>query len=148
MKARLLLPVLLAGAVLGCAHEKKDGNLTQPASAKTQAVVSDMAIDMFDEAYSRWQAYIKTPAVQFSSNPKAYVDCEQFRAIVALGPEALGLLAGKIKAGAASGWGESEFFLWQAMRAISGVDLSKVKPYAGEQELALRYADWWAAGRR
>ena len=147
MKARLLLPVLLAGAVLGCAHDKKDGNLTQPASAKTQAVVSDMAINRFDETYSRWQVYIKTPAVQMNSNPKAYVECEPFRAIIALGPDALGLLAGKIKAGAASGWGESEFFLWHAMRAISGVDLSGAKPYDGEQEMALRYADWWAAGR-
>lgn len=146
MTARLLLPALLAGAVLGCAHDKKDGNLTQPASAKTQAVVSDMATK-FDEAYSNWQAYIKTPAVQMSSNSKAYVECEPFRAIVALGPGALGAMAAKIKEGASSGWGESQFFLWYAMRELSGVDLSEAKPYDGEQDMALRYADWWAAGR-
>jgi len=147
MAPRLLLLVLLAGAVLGCAHDKTDGNLTRPASVKTQAAVSDMATDKFSEAYAAWQAHIKSPDVQLSSNPKAYTDCEAFRAISALGPDALGPLAGKIRQGAASGWAESEFFLWHAMRAISGVDLSSAKPYSGEQDMALRYADWWDAGK-
>lgn len=100
-------------------------------------------MESFTSLYAQWQAYINRPQIRLRSNTGAYTDCKPFRDMVALGKPALPLLMEKLKDGNASGWKESQFFLWHAVREISGTDLPKDKPAEGEQEAARLYITWW-----
>lgn len=131
LRARAIAAVLVAAAVV-CA-------------AKGTPVTKER----FESNYALWQAYIARPEIQMSSNPGAYVDCATYKAIAALGPKALPFLVEKMRAGAASDWKQSEFFLWRAAKKVSGVDLAK-KGEAGvsEQEMARRYVAWYDASQK
>jgi hypothetical protein len=126
LRARALaVAALLAGAGLG--------------AAKGATVEKDK----FDSLYARWQAHIAEPKVKFSSRPNAYADGPAYRGIVGLGRKALPRVIEKLRQGAATGWKESQFFLWRAAKEISGVDLSKGEHGVSEQEMARRYVEWF-----
>jgi hypothetical protein len=96
----------------------------------------------FEELYARWQTAINVPAIQLSSSTGRYIRCKPFADMEAMGETALPYMMRKIKEGDASGWKESQFFLWHAVKTISGVDLSG-GGIAGEQEIARKYIVWW-----
>jgi hypothetical protein len=68
----------------------------------------------FDRLYAEWEEVIKDPRIQASSRPKEYVDVEPYRAIVALGEDALPFILEKIADGV--------FLMNQAALEISGTD--------------------------
>lgn len=125
IRARLLAVALLTAASFGAA---KGTPMTQ---------------EKFQAHYALWQAYISRPEVQLSSKSSAYTDCSTYRAIVGLGPKALPYIVEKMREGQATGWKESQFFLWHAAKKLSGKDLSDGKLGVSEQEMARRYVAWW-----
>jgi len=107
-----------------------------------------MTENRFDDLYAQWQVYIHKPRVRLSSNPRDYVNCKPFREMTALGPLALPRLIEKMKQGNSSGWKESQFFLWRAVKEISGTDLSRGGELSGQQEIARLYINWWETRRQ
>lgn len=136
----------LLTAAGGCSYLRS----TQPGERNRQtgtAVSAEQATSMttngFPSLYAQWQAHINRPQVKLRSDTRSYIDCKPFRDIASLGKPALPLIMEKLREGNADGWRESQFFLWHAVRDISGTDLSKDNTSAGEQEMARRYLKWW-----
>ena len=98
----------------------------------------------FFKFYTAWQAFIEQPEIKISSRPNDYILNEPYQAMIQLGRPELPLLIAKIKEGNLTFWRESQFFLWYAVRSITGVDLESKKTLElSEQEMARKYADWW-----
>jgi len=138
----------LAAGILtavGCASRQSAALTPLPTAAAPSDPAGDikMTEDRFDTLYRRWQAHINAPRVQLSSNPSDYVECKPFRDLAALGQAALPRLIGTMAEGNSTGWKESQFFLWYAIKDISGIDLSRGGEISGQQEIALLYLDWW-----
>jgi len=93
--------------------------------------------------YAQWLKYIEKPNIAVSSRSDDYINCEPYRGIVNLGKPVLPFLIEKITDGKNNSWNESQFFLWYAVREISGVDLIKRSEIMSEQEKAERYINWW-----
>jgi len=132
-----------AGGCSSVQTAKMDGSDSTASATATTAQDNSMPSDGFASLYAQWQAHINRPQVKLRSDIRSYIDCKPFREITALGKPALPLIMKKLEEGNAGGWNEAQFFLWHAARDISGTDLSKDKPPAGEQEMALRYIKWW-----
>lgn len=97
----------------------------------------------FVDLYNRWQEYMGKPEVKVSSRSQDYINCKPYRDMVNLGKDALPLLIQKMKEGKSNSWKDGQFFLWYAVREISGIDLVKPDEVIVEQEIAERYINWW-----
>lgn len=93
--------------------------------------------------YNQWQNYINKPEIKISSRSQDYTNCKPYKEIVKLGKPALPYLIEKLKEGELTLWKEGQFFLWYAIRDITGVDLSKKYKSFSEQEIAKKYIYWW-----
>jgi len=133
----------LLTAAGGCGPRQQQA--VQPAAVQTAAANpgEKMTQDKFEGFYAQWQEYIKSPRIQLSSNPRTYTDCKPFSDMISLGRPALPLLIAKMKQGDAAGWSESQFFLWHAVKEITGTDLASGGASAIEQQTARLYIDWW-----
>lgn len=129
--------------VQGCDREKSknartEGVTTQSTNAGQEDTIAN-ADDRqaFEALYSQLLQFRDTPPVLFSSNPEDYNDCEVFRKIVAGGTRFSPFVIEKIRDG--------DFFLNQAMREITGVDVRKhyndhTDGYQYESKL---WSKWW-----
>lgn len=97
----------------------------------------------FLDLYNQWQVFIHRKEVQLSSKSFDYINCEPYQNIIKLGKSVLPYIMEKIKEGKNSQWKEGQFFLWYAIKEISGVDLHKSDGMLSEQAIAERYLDWW-----
>ena len=97
--------------------------------------------DEFEGAYQEWLEYIESFEVAISSHSEPYFNNRFFRRMVEMGEPALPLIFGKIREGQRTQWQEGQFFLWYAVKEITGVDLSEEGQ--SEQEKAIRYLEWW-----
>lgn len=75
------------------------------------AQVQPEAKEKFDEAYSRWLEFRKSPGVRLSGNPADYTKTKAFEEIVGLGAEVIPLLMEKITQG--------DFFARKAVERMS-----------------------------
>lgn len=97
----------------------------------------------FEKLYEEWQEYMDQPLIMVSSLTSVHIEAPAYREIVKLGEEALPYLIEKMESGRRTGWGEGQFFLWHAVREISGVDLTDDSLFYSEQEMTARYISWW-----
>ncbi len=124
---------------------EKNRNLDKAFNQKERKIfVRNRTADDFFSAYQDWQrALEENSSVKISSRADDYITLESYRKMAAFGEPVLPLLMAKIQAGEKNGWQESEFFLWYAVREITGVDLSTPNEFLGESEIAYRYLTWW-----
>lgn len=104
-----------------------------------------MVKNEFINLYNQWQEYIKKPEIMISSRSEDYINCKPYQDIIKLGEAALPYLIEKIRDGKDSSWKEGQFFLWYAVKEVSGVDLTEENKIFSEQEIAEKYLDWWGA---
>lgn len=102
----------------------------------------------FETLYGEWQDYWHQPPVVFSSRSDEIIDCRAYRDIAKLGEEVLPYLIEKMESGWRKDWSEGEFFLWYAVREISGVDLPRDSLFYSEQDMAAKYISWWKEQQR
>lgn len=103
-------------------------------------------IDMkgkFTTLYNDWQEYINRPNVKVSSRSEDYIKCKPYNEIIKLGKPVLPHLVEKLKEGKASNWHESQFFLWHAIKDITGTNLAEYEKFLPEQQIAEKYIIWW-----
>jgi hypothetical protein len=89
--------------------------------------------------YAELLEHRKRPEIRVSSRTPDYNACEAYRRIVARGAAALPFVIEKIGAG--------DFFLNQAMREITGLDIRshyRDVPLLGEQDESALWLRWWA----
>lgn len=103
----------------------------------------DIIREKFTNLYNKWQDYINRPEVKISSRSESYTECSPYNDIINIGKPALPYLFEKLKEGKRSGWEESQFFLWYAIRDITEIDLTEDNKSLGEQEIAEKYIIWW-----
>ncbi|HME00026.1 MAG TPA: hypothetical protein VKM93_22185 [Terriglobia bacterium] len=92
----------------------------------------------YREAHARWEKYIQRPEIQVSSRTSDYTNNPPYDDIVALGKGALPFLMADIAKG--------EFFLNDAARRITGIDVVKLfpgEPVIGEQDVSKLWLRWW-----
>lgn len=123
---------------------EKNQDLDQAFNRKEKKIfLRNKTAEDFFSAYQDWQTFQENLSVKVSLKSDDHIADESYQRITALGEPVLPLLIAKIESGAKNGWPESEFFLWHAIRDITGVDLSKPNEFLGESEIALRYLGWW-----
>jgi hypothetical protein len=100
----------------------------------------------FEAGFAAWKATWSKPPVVFSSNPKVVSDVEEFRALVALGPEILPAIVEKLLE-------PDNFFALQLYDSLQPqpdmvvpFDLSSDYVFEGEQGRARRTVERFASG--
>lgn len=92
----------------------------------------------YREAYGSWKRFIQRPEIRRSSRTEDYTNNQAYQNIVALGKRALPFLIADIEKG--------EFFLNDAMKRITKIDVTKVYPkekIVGEQDVSKLWVKWW-----
>ncbi len=139
---------LLLAFSSGCASDVPETNKVasssgeNPCSEEDRSVAEASARKSFDRLYRKLQRYRRSWAVQISSRTEDHNDCEAFRKIVARGEDFLPFIVEKIE--------EGDFFLNQAMREITGVDVRAFYPdekTVGEQSASRLWVRWWQERR-
>ena len=101
--------------------------------------------ERFISLYDQWQGYIQRPEIKISSRSQDYINCSVYANIVELGKPVLPYLIQELEDGKNLSWNDGQFFLWYAVREISGIDLTRPDEVISEQEVAERYIKWWEA---
>lgn len=128
-----LAVLLLSGAGVLVCLQRSDSRAIMPQEQAKRALA-----EQYREALEAWKKYIQKPEISLSSSPSAYTDNEPYNRLVALGPPALPFLVGSLE--------EGEFFLNEAMRRITGIDVRSLYPkekVEGEQDLSKLWVRWW-----
>lgn len=99
--------------------------------------------EQFFKVYQDWQNFLNSSDARVSSRTDDYILSEPYQAIIQLGEPVIPFLIAHMREGEQTSWQESQFFLWPAVRFLTGVDLSDKKGSLGEQEMAHRYIEWW-----
>jgi hypothetical protein len=99
--------------------------------------------DKFSRLYAEWQNYINQPKIQFSSRFDARTNCKPYEEIINMGNPAVPLLIEKMEKGKSTNWGEREYYLWYAVRHITGIDFSVQDDAIGVKSIAEKYIHWW-----
>jgi hypothetical protein len=109
--------------------------------------MSPLASD-FDEKFRQWKAFCARPEIAERSSDDAYIDNAPFRAIVALGADAIPLIVDKLRED------PEAHFLIHALEQITGKRLSSAqlddgrRRYGsplGNQGYAKLWIEWWDA---
>ena len=108
--------------------------------------INNVVEDKFESHYNSWASCRNTTSLKFSSNAKDYLKCDGYKETVQMGDIALPYLISKIIEDKNNGFSKGDFILWHAIYDISGIKLFKDEEIqVSEQEIALRYVDWWQA---
>lgn len=140
-KSRIVTFIIISIAFV-CFVDKK-GVSEMNEGVNYNNISREKVIDDFERSYVEWQSYQKKPNIIISSRSKDHINCKPFKDIVKLGKLILPQIFEKIENGKKSGWKESQFFLWYAVRDITGVNLVKKQEKLSEQHIAERYLSWW-----
>jgi hypothetical protein len=97
----------------------------------------------FDKLYLEWQEYMSQFEVRLSSLSSDYINCRPYNEIMQMGESALPLIFEKMEEGTLTDWKERQYYLWYAVRSITGVDLKEKGMLLGETEIAKKYILWW-----
>jgi hypothetical protein len=96
----------------------------------------DTTKKLFDALLISWKKEARQPPVCFSSRTETYLEVSSGQQIIAMGKKALPFVMVQICNG--------NFFFNVAARRIAGVTMRKKGEFAiSEQELALRWTEWW-----
>lgn len=148
--APMRLAMITAGTFLlltlssGCTSDAPEANKVvsssdeNPRSEDDRSVAEASARKSFNWLYWKLQWFRRSSAVKISSRPEDHNDCEAFRRIVARGEDFLPFIVEKLE--------EGDFYLNQAMREITGVDVRALYPdekTVGERSASRLWVRWW-----
>lgn len=103
-------------------------------------LIRNSSKEEFPEIYQNWLDFLNSfPDRRLGD----YTLSEPYQAIIELGEPVIPFLIAHMREGEQTFWQESQFFLWHAVRFLSGIDLSDKKDLLSDQEIALKYIQWW-----
>jgi hypothetical protein len=135
-----VIVVVLAAALSALAHNVAADTISAAQRARLDAEIAQVPADLsarFDARYRDWTKTFQRPDIAVSSSSGAVRNSDEFRALVALGPQILPLVVDKLLQ-------PHEFFALQLYDVLQDrADLRDADAFQGEQKRALATARRW-----